>query len=76
MSIHMDGLRPSSSRQDISAAVSESVTECMQAGGRSQNECVAMAQDMAKRKTRNGSGSLNVRNIRTGLGDRDGPSSS
>ena len=64
MPLAVDSLTPQSSREQIQKAISESVSQCMAEGGREQDQCVAMAHGIAKKKT--GDGSPN-RSIRAGL---------
>ena len=55
MPLAVERLTPDSPREAIQQAISESVAKCMEEGGRTQEQCVAIAISMAKRKTGNGS---------------------
>ncbi len=51
MPLAVDGLRPQSSVDEISKAISDSIAQCMNEGGREQNQCVAIAYNIARRRT-------------------------
>ena len=67
MPLPAEGLTPDSSQDEIRAAVSASIAQCMQEGGREQEECTAMAMEIARRATGNGAGGGGQSKIRAGL---------
>jgi len=69
MPFHVEGLDPTSSSDAVKRAISESISQCMQEGGRSQEECVAMVHSMARKAQGGGSGGPATRKIRSELGD-------
>lgn len=71
MPLPTESLTTTSSREAIQKAISEAISQCMQEGGKDQDQCVAIAHETARRATRNGSGSSSTRQIRAGLGDRE-----
>lgn len=68
MPLPVDGLTAQSSPDAVRDAISASISQCMSEGGREQDECVAMAHEIARRQTGEGAGSPAQRQIRTGLG--------
>lgn len=64
MPLPVERLRPDSSAEQVRQAISDSIAQCVSEGGRSQEQCVAMAHEIARRRTGNGSAN---RNIRAGL---------
>jgi len=67
--LHVESLKPTSGKDEVSKAISESISQCMKEGGRSQEQCVAMVHAMARKAQGGGSGSLATRKIRSELGD-------
>jgi len=51
MPLAADRLTPSSTPEQVSAAISESIRQCMHEGGRKQNQCAAMAYSKARKAT-------------------------
>ena len=51
MPLPAESLSPTSSDEEIKAAISESIKLCMEEGGREQDQCIAMAYSMAKKST-------------------------
>lgn len=51
MPLPAEGLGKESSNDQIKSAVAESIKMCMDEGGRSQEQCIAMAYSMARRAT-------------------------
>lgn len=67
MPMYVDKLTPDSSKKEIQAAISESVSACVKEGSKSREECVAIAIGNARKSTGSGAGSLGGRRIRAGL---------
>lgn len=51
MPLSVERLTPESSQQAIQQAISDSIKQCMDEGGRDQKECAGMAYGMARDKT-------------------------
>jgi len=51
MPLPAEGLTPQSTPEEIQAAISDSIKQCMDEGSREQDQCVAMAYSMARRAT-------------------------
>ena len=51
MPLPAESLTKDSSDDQVKKAVSESIAACMEEGGRSQEQCVAMAYSMARKAT-------------------------
>jgi len=47
----VDNLTKKSNIKQVKDAISESVGQCMDEGGREQDQCVAIAYDIAREKT-------------------------
>lgn len=54
MPMPAEGLTPSSTDEEIKAAISASIKQCMEEGGREQKQCIAMAYSMARTATKKG----------------------
>lgn len=68
MPLAAESLTPDSSPEAVKKAISDSVAQCMREGGREQKQCVAMAFEIARKKTGSGSGGRQGRKkIRVGL---------
>ena len=74
MPLPVERLRPDSATEVVQQAISDSIAQCVQEGGRDQAQCSAMVNEIAKRATRSGSGPAPTRQVRAGLGDRGGSS--
>ncbi len=68
MPLPTESLNPSSTKEQIDAAISASIAQCVREG-KDQAQCQAIAFSTAKKATRQGSGSEGGRQIRAGLGD-------
>ena len=51
MPLPAENLSPDSSDEAIQKAISDSISRCMEEGGKDQAQCVAMAHEMARRST-------------------------
>jgi len=51
MPLPAESLTPESSPEQIQEAISASIEKCMQEGGKTQEECAAMAYSMARQAT-------------------------
>lgn len=51
MPLPAESLTEQSTMEDIREAISRSIEQCMQEGGRDQKQCAAMAYSMARDKT-------------------------
>jgi len=51
MPLPVDNLTEQSNPEQIRDAISKSIEQCMQEGGRTQKECAGMAYSIAKDKT-------------------------
>ena len=67
MPLPVEALTPDSDDAAVKAAISESIAQCMREGGRSQEQCTAMAFSMARDHTNTHLGSEGKAKIRTGL---------
>jgi len=67
MPLPVETLTPNSSREEIQAAISASISQCMSEGGKEQEQCVAIAQEIARKTTGDGGGNVAGRKIRAGL---------
>jgi hypothetical protein len=65
----VEGLKPTTGKDDISRAISESIAQCMESGERSQEQCEAIVHDMARKAQGGASGGPALRKIRSELGD-------
>lgn len=70
MPLPTESLTPSSSDTAVRKAISDSISQCMQEGGKQQDQCVAIAHETARRATRHNSGHQPTRKVRAGLSDR------
>ena len=68
MPLPVEGLTAQSSPDAVREAISASISQCMSEGGKDQDQCIAIAHDIARQQTGDGSGGLAQRQIRTGLG--------
>jgi 16S rRNA C1402 N4-methylase RsmH len=66
MPLQVDSLSPDSADDVIQNAISESVAACISEGGE-RDQCVAMAHDIAKRKTGRNLGRGGAARIRVGM---------
>lgn len=51
MPLAVENLTSKSSSEEIKFAISKSIKQCMDEGDRSQDQCVAMAYEIAREKT-------------------------
>lgn len=51
MPLPVDNLNENSQMEQIRESISRSIEQCMQEGGRKQDECAAMAYSIAREKT-------------------------
>lgn len=51
MPLPAEGLTPDSSPEAVQEAISASIKQCMDEGGREQDQCIAMAHSMAREAT-------------------------
>ena len=51
MPLSVENLTPESNDKAIQDAISDSISQCMKEGGRTQKECAGMIYDMARDKT-------------------------
>lgn len=51
MPLPVESLTTESSTEQVRDAISKSIEQCMQEGGRTQRECAGMTYDIAKDKT-------------------------
>lgn len=65
MPLPVEGLSQTSTPEAIKAAISASVKQCIEEG-REQKQCLAIAYDIVKRKTGQGSGGPAEQKIRAG----------
>lgn len=64
MPLPAEALTGRSSDEEIKQAISASIEQCMQEGGRGQDQCIAMAHEMARQATGKG-------RVRTALTTRE-----
>ena len=64
MPLPAEGLTAQSTDDEIQQAISASIEQCMQEGGRAQEQCIAMAHEMARKATGKG-------RVRTALTTRE-----
>jgi len=69
MPLHTERLTSESSDEAIQEAISKSIEQCMQEGGRDQEQCVAIAHSTARRATKGNLGRRPARLIREGMGE-------
>jgi hypothetical protein len=51
MPLPVESLTPEANDRVINEAISQSVEKCMREGGKSQEQCAAMAYEMARKST-------------------------
>lgn len=71
MPLPVENLTKDSSADSIREAVSASISQCMDEGGREHDECVAMSLEIARRKTGKALGKGQSR-IRQGMAAEEG----
>lgn len=67
MPLPVERLTPDSSTASIQEALSNSIAQCMEEGGREQNQCVAIAFSIARKQTGKHLGSRGRAKISAGL---------
>lgn len=71
MPLAVEKLTPDSSDEAVRDAISASIEQCMNEGGREQKQCIAIAYSIARKKTGKGLGGSPGRNrIRAGLEEK------
>lgn len=71
MSLHTENLGRESTTEAVQQAISDTISQCMAEGGRSKEQCTAIALESARQRTGRGLGQGGTK-VRQGLAVEDG----